>query len=51
MVISVRNLVKEYKVRKKAGGFKGLFSPGFDVIRAVDGITFDVEEGELYKSS
>lgn len=46
-MINVRDLVKEYKVRKKAGGFKGLFAPGFDIIRAVDGITFDVAEGEL----
>ena len=47
MMISVKDLVKEYKVRKKAGGFKGLFAPGHNVIRAVDGITFDVAEGEL----
>lgn len=46
-MISVSGLVKEYRVRKKAGGFKGLFAPGYDAIRAVDGISFDVAEGEL----
>ena len=47
MMISVKNLVKEYKVRKKSGGFNGLFNPGSDIIRAVDGITFQAETGEM----
>jgi ABC-2 type transport system ATP-binding protein len=46
-MISVKNLVKEYKVRKAAGGFKGLFFPEYKNIRAVDDISFDIPKGEM----
>lgn len=47
MMITVRDLVKEYRVRKKDGGFKGLFAPEYQTVRAVDGISFDAGEGEM----
>ena len=46
-MITVRDLVKEYRVRKKDGGFKGLFAPEYQTVRAVDGISFDAGEGEM----
>ncbi len=49
--ISVKNLVKEYTVYKKEPGFvgslKSLFSRKYEKVRAVDDISFEIEEGEL----
>lgn len=44
--ILVENLVKTFKIRRKAGILKGLISPEYDVVRAVDGISFTLNEGE-----
>ncbi len=50
-MISVQNLVKEYRVARRKEGFVGaiqyLFSREYDVIRAVDDVTFDISAGEL----
>lgn len=49
--ISVKNLVKEYSVYKKEPGFMGslksLYLRKYEKVRAVDDISFSVEEGEL----
>ncbi len=51
MVISVSSLSKEYKVAKKepgvTGAFKSLINRKYESVKAVDGISFDIEEGEL----
>ncbi|HSD98693.1 MAG TPA: ATP-binding cassette domain-containing protein [Patescibacteria group bacterium] len=50
-IISVKNLVKEYSVYKKEPGFLGslhsLIARKYETVRAVDGLSFDIEEGEL----
>ncbi len=50
-IIHVKNLVKEYSIYKKEPGFfgslKSLVSRKYEKIRAVDDISFSVEEGEL----
>jgi ABC-2 type transport system ATP-binding protein len=50
-VISVQNLVKEYTIYKKepgmVGSLKSLISRKHETVRAVDTISFDIEEGEL----
>ncbi|HHW11941.1 MAG TPA: ATP-binding cassette domain-containing protein [Firmicutes bacterium] len=50
-MIVVKDLVKEFKVYKKyeglSGAFKSLFTKEYKVIRAVDGISFEVSEGEI----
>src|SRR5258706_15514268 len=50
-IISVRNLSKNYKVYKKEPGLKGsiksLVSRKNEKVRAVDDISFEIEEGEL----
>lgn len=49
--ISVKNLVKEYTVYKKEPGFvgslKSLVSRKYEKVRAVNDISFEIEEGEL----
>ncbi len=49
--ISVKNLVKEYTVYKKEPGFlgslKSLVARKYEKVRAVDDISFEIEEGEL----
>ncbi len=51
IVISARNIVKEFKVIKKESGVKGalksLIFPEKSVKRAVDGISFDIARGEI----
>lgn len=51
MHISVSNLVKSYKSYKKEPGFKGslksLFSREYDIKKAVNDISFNIERGEL----
>ena len=50
-MIHVENLHKHFKKAIKEPGLKGsvkaLFKPKYDVVKAVDGITFDVEAGEI----
>ena len=50
-VISVKNLKKYYQVYQKepglTGSIKSLFSRRYQSVRAVDGISFDIEPGEL----
>lgn len=50
-VISVSNLVKHYTVYKKepgiGGAIKSLFSREYEKVKAVDNISFDINEGEL----
>jgi len=49
--ISVSNLKKIYKVHQKEPGLKGsvksLFSRKYEEVKAVEGISFSIEEGEL----
>lgn len=50
-IISVRDLSKTFKKPIRKGGFigmiKSLFSKKYEEIRAVDNISFDIEEGEI----
>lgn len=50
-VIEVKNIVKEFKVAKKEKGLKGsikhIFSPEYEIKRAVNGISFSIEKGEI----
>ena len=50
-VISVKNLKKHYKVYKKepglSGSLKALFSRTYETVKAVDDISFEIEQGEL----
>lgn len=50
-VISVKNLKKYYQVHKKEpgliGSIKSLFKREYENVKAVDGISFSIEEGEL----
>lgn len=51
MIISVKQLSKQYAVYKKEPGFLGsvqsLFHRKYDVVTAVDAISFDIAQGEL----
>lgn len=50
-VIEVDNLVKKYKIVEKEDGMKGylkyLIKPKYKEFKAVNGINFSIEEGEL----
>lgn len=50
MQIEVKNLVKEYRRKKATGTFsealKSMIRPEYEVLRAVDDISFSVEKGE-----
>lgn len=50
-IIEVNNLVKKYKIIEKEEDLKGylkhLVKPKYKEFKAVDGITFNIEEGEL----
>lgn len=50
-IIEVENLSKIYRTQKRlpglGGAFKGLFSRDYTEVRAVDGVSFSIEEGEL----
>ena len=50
-IIEVNNLSKEFKVKVKEKGIKGsiksIFKPNYNVINAVNDITFSVQEGEI----
>ena len=49
--IEVNNLVKEYKIIEKEKGIKGylkhLIKPKYKILKAVNGINFSINEGEL----
>ena len=45
-IISLQNLTKSYKKRIKQSFFKNLFSPKFELIKAVNSISFTLEPGE-----
>ena len=50
-IIEVKDLVKTYKVIQKEKGlmgyFKNLINPKYKEFKAVKGINFNIEEGEL----
>jgi len=50
-IISVKNLSKHFQVYKKEpgliGSFKSLFLRKYETIKAVNDITFDIQEGEI----
>lgn len=50
-VITVRNLNKEFQVKRKGRGFKesfkSLFNPRFEKVKAIDNISFEVGQGEI----
>ncbi len=50
-VITVKNLSKEFKVKRKEKGLKGslksLVKPNYKIIKAVKNISFEVEKGEM----
>lgn len=49
--ISIKNLSKEFRVKTKEKGFKGilksLVKPKYKIIKAVDNISFSIEKGEM----
>ena len=50
-IIEVENLSKIYRTQKRlpglGGAFKGLFNRKYTEVRAVDDVSFSIEEGEL----
>lgn len=50
-VIEVKNLKKSFKVKQKESGFKGsvksIIKPTYKTIKAVNNISFNIEEGEM----
>lgn len=50
-VIAVKNLTKIFKIKQKKAGFLGgmasVFKPKYQIVKAVNGISFSVNEGEL----
>ena len=50
-IIQLKNLTKEFKVLNRhegfAGSLKDLFSRDYKIVRAVDNITLEVEQGEI----
>lgn len=50
-VISIKNVTKEFKVLNRREGLKGsvkdLFSRDYKIVRAVDNISMDIEQGEI----
>ena len=54
-IIEVNNLVKKYKIIEKEEGLKGylkhLIKPKYKELKAVNGITFNIEEGDMAQIS
>lgn len=50
-IISLKNVVKEFKVLNRreglAGSFKDLFSRDYKIVKAVNGISMDINHGEI----
>ena len=51
VIIEVKSLSKEFKVKVKEKGIKGsiksIFNPNYNIINAVNNISFSVQEGEI----
>jgi len=51
IVVSVHNLQKHFKVtrhrRGMLGAVRNLFNPSYHIVKAVDGISFEIRQGEL----
>jgi len=49
--VRVQNLVKYYRVHRREAGLRGsmrsLFRRQYETVKAVDGISFDIEQGEI----
>lgn len=50
-IIEVNSLCKTFKIHKRATGFKGavkdIFHPAYERKKAVDNVTFSINEGEM----
>ena len=50
-IIEVKNLNKTFKIKEKEKGIKGsiksMFKPKYKIVKAVDNISFSVEQGEI----
>ena len=46
IVIQAKKLSKEYRVKEKRSFWKDLFKPKFRIVKAVNGISFSIKEGE-----
>ena len=50
-IIEIKNITKEFKVLNRREGLKGsikdLFSRNYKIVRAVDNISMDIEQGEI----
>lgn len=50
-IIEIKNITKEFKVLNRReglkGSFKDLFSRDYKIVRAVDNISMDIEQGEI----
>ncbi|MBI2151895.1 ATP-binding cassette domain-containing protein [Candidatus Woesearchaeota archaeon] len=50
-IISIKNLTKEFKTRRKEAGLKGsiksIFSPSYKLTKAVDNVSFTIKKGEV----
>lgn len=50
-IIEIKNVTKEFKVLNRREGLKGslkdLFSRDYKIVRAVDSVTMDIEQGEI----
>lgn len=50
-IIEIKNITKEFKVLNRRegllGGFKDLFSRDYKIVRAVDNISMNIEQGEI----
>lgn len=45
-IIEIKNFSKEFKIRTNKNIVTGLFNPRYKIIKAVDDISFEVQEGE-----
>lgn len=45
-IIKVKSLKKNYRVKEKAGFLKTLFNPKYKTVHAVDGVDFEIKQGE-----
>jgi ABC-2 type transport system ATP-binding protein len=50
-IIHIQDLVKEFRILKRDpkrfGALRSLFKPEYTTKRAIDGISLDIEEGEV----
>ncbi|MBN2257411.1 MAG: ATP-binding cassette domain-containing protein [Anaerolineaceae bacterium] len=45
-LIQVENLKRYFSVNKRQGWFRNLFTPKYELVKAVDDVCFNIEEGE-----